>query len=112
MNISERLKQEAGFSRDSLYQKTYINDSNIRTAFYMSFIVIALEVWMVIRYIVQRPGLSFIEYFDGETNYIILLLASLIIASFSLEYTREFETYSMGRILSVSVIIIDVIMIA
>lgn len=111
-NFTERIKQEAGFSRDSLYQKTYINDSNIRTAFYMSFIVIALEVWMVIRYVIQRPGLSFLEYFDGETNYLILLMASLIVAFFALEYTREFESFSAGRILAVTVIIIDVIMTA
>ena len=110
MTFSERIKQAVGFSKDSLYQKTYINDSNIRTAFYMSFIVLALELWMIIRYVLQRPGLTFLEYFDGEMNYIILFLASLIITSFSLEYTREYETYTAGRIISVAVIVLDVIM--
>ncbi|MBQ9332962.1 MAG: bifunctional diguanylate cyclase/phosphodiesterase [Lachnospiraceae bacterium] len=112
MTFPDWIKRQMGFEENTQYQKRYINDSNIRTAFYMSFIVLALELWMIIRYVQQRPGRTFLEYFDGETNYLILFLASLIIASFSFEYTREYETYTLGRIISVSVIALDVIMTA
>lgn len=112
MNFLDWIKRQTGFEENTQYQKRYINDSNIRTAFYMSFIVLALELWMIIRYIQQRPGRTFLEYFDGETNYLILFFASVIIASFSLEYTREYETYTLGRIISVSIIVLDVIMTA
>ncbi len=112
MNFPDWIKRQTGFEENTQYQKRYINDSNIRTAFYMSFIVLALELWMIIRYVQQRPGHTFLEYFDGETNYLILFLASLIIASFSFEYTREYETYTLGRIISVAVIVLDVIMTA
>lgn len=110
MSVGDWIRKQTGLNKNTLYQRQYINDSNIRTAFYMSFIVLSLELWMMIRYVVQRPGLTFLEYFDGEMNYIILFLSSLIIASFALEYTREYETYTIGRVVSLSVILLDVIM--
>ena len=77
------LTEELGFKRHTGYLHRYLNETNIRTAVYMSFIVQILELWMIIRYVQKRPGLSFSEYFDGETNYLIFFCSALKITAVS-----------------------------
>ncbi len=38
-----------GFRRNDKYVSKYLNDANIRSSIYMSFIVISIEIWMIIR---------------------------------------------------------------
>ena len=108
----EWLKKELGFVKITPYEKRYINDANIHTALYMSFIVVALELWMLLRYIQQRPGLTALEYFDGETNYLILLSAGLLLFFFAVRYIREIEEFLPGKIIGLGVVLLDIIMIS
>ena len=105
------LTEELGFKRHTGYLHRYLNETNIRTAVYMSFIVQILELWMIIRYVLKRPGLSFSEYFDGETNYLIFFCSALILFVFSVRYIGYFKSRTFGRILAVAVLILDLVMI-
>ncbi|MBR1914577.1 MAG: hypothetical protein IJ827_07120 [Lachnospiraceae bacterium] len=102
---------ELGFGRNTKYQKQYLNETNIRTAVYMSFIVMILEVWMIIRYVQQRPGRTFLEYYDGESNYLILFSSALIIFAFAPRYTKGGTVTNLCRLTASLVIFNDIIMI-
>ena len=52
-----------GIRKQSKYVKNYLNEANMRSAIFMSFVIFVLEVWLVIRqtrkYIIptmQDPG--------------------------------------------------------
>jgi diguanylate cyclase (GGDEF)-like protein len=111
MNFFKWVIRELGFTKNSQYQNKYINETNIRTAVYMSFIVMTLELWMIIRYVLQRPGKTFLEYFDGETNYLIFFSAALILFSFAFAYTRDLAATTAQRIIATGVLVLDVAMI-
>ena len=49
MKLLSFLKSLFGFKKNSKYVKSYLNDSNIKSSIYMSFIVIVLEIWMIFR---------------------------------------------------------------
>lgn len=110
MGFLKWVKEELGFNKNSKYQRTYINETNIKTAVYMSFIVMVLELWMIIRYVQKRPGLTFPEYFDGETNYLIFFSAGLILFLFSFEYTWHIKGSMAGIIVSGAVLALDAAM--
>ena len=80
------IRTELGLYRNSKYETQYLNETNIRTAIYMSIVVISLEIWMLIRYVDKRPGLTFLEYFDGWTNYLILLSSAAISLTFAIRF--------------------------
>ena len=111
MSFARWLIRELGFTKNTGYQNKYINETNIRTAVYMSFIVMVLELWMMIRYVQQRPGRTFTEYFDGETNYLILFSAALILFTFAFRYTKSLAEARMIRIVPMAVLALDVVMI-
>ncbi|MCR5596479.1 MAG: bifunctional diguanylate cyclase/phosphodiesterase [Lachnospiraceae bacterium] len=106
--VLEWLKKELGFIKVSPYEKRYINTANIHTAIYMSFIGIVMELWMIIRYVHQRPGKTFFEYFDGETNYLIFFSASLLLLVFSVRYIRELGKFNAGKIIAIVIILMDI----
>lgn len=49
MKVLTFLKRMFGFKKNTKYVKTYLNDANIKSSIYMSFIVIVLEIWMIFR---------------------------------------------------------------
>ena len=112
MTFFRWVKKQLGFTNITPYEKRYINDANIHTALYMSFIVVALEIWMIMRYIQQRPGLTALEYFDGETNYLILGSAGVMLFVFAVRYIREMEECLPGKIVSLAVVLLDIVMIS
>ena len=99
-----------GFNKNSAYQKKYLNETNIRTAAYMAFVVLILELWMIIRYVHKRPGRTFLEYFDGETNYLILFSAALVIIIFSLRYTDYIKSRTLAIVTHSAVLALDLAM--
>ena len=103
--------EEIGFNKNSRYQRQYLNETNIRTAVYMSFIVMILEIWMIIRYVQQRPGRTFLEYFDGESNYLILFSSALILFTFALRYTKGGTFTNLCRLIASLVMLLDIVMI-
>lgn len=46
-----------GLNRNSKYTYNYLNEANLRSAIYMGFVMAGLEVWMIIRSLVQKGGL-------------------------------------------------------
>lgn len=112
MSFLKWVKEELGFNRITRYQRCYLNETNIKTGVYMSFMVMILEIWMMIRYIYKRPGLSFVEYFDGESNYLIFFSAALILLIFSLRYTNRIKNRLEGMIAAAAVMALDAMMIA
>ena len=43
------FKNLLGFKHNSKYVKSYLNDANIKSSIYMSFIVLVIETWMILR---------------------------------------------------------------
>ena len=108
MRFLRWAKEELGFNRNTRYQQCYLNETNIKSGIYMSFIVVLLEAWMIWRYVHKRPGLSFTEYFDGETNYLILFSAAIVLLIFSLRYGGYVKNRVVGPVIALSVIILDI----
>ena len=52
------IRDLLGFRINSHYIKNYINDANIKSSIYMSFIVVVLEIWMIFRQLFEYiiPG--------------------------------------------------------
>ncbi|MBQ7583315.1 MAG: bifunctional diguanylate cyclase/phosphodiesterase [Lachnospiraceae bacterium] len=111
MSFLKWIKEEMGFNRNTGYQRCYLNETNIKTGAYMSFIVMILEFWMIIRYVDKRPGMTFTEYFDGETNYLIFFSAALVLFIFSFRYTGYIKNRMAGIIASAAVLALDTVMI-
>ena len=97
MKLLGWIRRELGLHRHTKYETQYINETNIRTAIYMAVVVIALEIWMLIRYVDKRPGLTFMQYFDGWTNYLILLSSAWIILTFAISFKYKEKGKKQGR---------------
>ncbi|MCR5774572.1 MAG: EAL domain-containing protein [Lachnospiraceae bacterium] len=110
MDLLKKALSNMGVCKHSAYKKRYLNETNIRMAIYMSFIVLVLEFWMLVRYVYKRPGRTFIEYFDGETNYLIFFSAALVLMVFALRYTEKITRELPGKIVSVLVLALDISM--
>ena len=111
MNFIKWIRYELGLYKNTDYEKQYLYETNFKTAIYMTFIIICLEIWMIIRYINKRPGRTFLEYFDGETNYLILLSASLIILLFATRYLHDYKRFITGILTSLIILALDISMI-
>ena len=48
-----KAREILGLKHNSQYVKDYLNEANIRSSLYMSAVIIILEAWMIIRYIVE-----------------------------------------------------------
>lgn len=90
--IGERLSQWLGFYKVSPYVAKFHRDANVRSATYMSLIIVALEIWMLIRYTVKYviPGMceTFGEYWHYTHSYWIMLAVSIAIFIFSILYEK------------------------
>ena len=49
MKVLSFLKNFFGFKKNSKYVKNYLNEANMRSSIFMSFIIIVLEIWLIIR---------------------------------------------------------------
>lgn len=93
-----------GFRRNSKYVRTYLNDANIKSSIYMSFIIIVLEIWMIIRqlneYIVpnwstpEKYGYaSSTALFFGMTSlYYLFIMCSVAMMVFGIIHLRKKES--------------------
>jgi len=91
------IRRELGLFRHTPFERKYMNDTNIRTSIYMSVVILALETWMMIRYVHERPGRSFWEYLDGETNYLILFTSGLVVLSFALSHLHNTNRNTLNK---------------
>ena len=90
-----------GFRRNSKYVRTYLNDVNIKSSIYMSFIVMVLELWMIIRQIrkyiaplwntYEEAGLTsrFDLIFTYTSLYFLFIMCALAMFMFALFYVKR-----------------------
>ncbi len=85
-----------GFKRNSKYVKNYINEVNVRTSIYMSVIVFALEVWMIIRslgkYVIPaiNNGTNWFDaIFNNTSLYFLFMFVALAMMFFSIFYLKD-----------------------
>ncbi|MBR6071440.1 MAG: EAL domain-containing protein [Acholeplasmatales bacterium] len=91
-----------GFRKNSKYIKSYLNDANIKSSIYMSFIVIILEIWMIIRnlnkYVVPSWDSGTTSNFDllfAYTGlYILFIVCSAAVLVFAITYLKNEYTKS------------------
>ena len=85
-----------GFRKNSKYVKSYLNEANMRSAVYMSSIIIILEIWLVIRqtnkYVIDRwsnPAYSYGPFqviFQFTSSYFLLMFFGVTMLLYSLLY--------------------------
>ena len=87
------LREIFGFKHNSKYVTRYMNESNLRTALFMSLVIIAIEIWMVFRqtnkYIIPNwnNGMSHFDLiFAYTSNFWLLLAVSLTTFGFCLSF--------------------------
>ncbi len=85
-----------GLRKSKPYERTYLNNANIRMSLYMSLVIVIIEIWMIIRstakYVV--PGLnqpnnttSFFELFFMNTSlFWLFLFAAIAMLAVSINY--------------------------
>ena len=85
-----------GFRKNSKYVKGYLNEANMRSAVYMSSIIVILEIWLVIRqtnkYIIDRWSNPAYQYgpfqviFQFTSSYWLLMCFGATMLLYSLLY--------------------------
>ena len=84
------LKRAFGAEKLTKYESDYLHDTNMRTSIYMSSVVVVLEIWMIIRFIVKYSiprGYSLAESMSGMKHFFILLGTGLFLLIFAVYYT-------------------------
>ena len=85
-----------GFKKNSTYVKKYLNDANVRSCIYMSFVIIVLELWMFFRsynkYIIPalKNGANWFDtVFSYTSLFCLFMLAGFAMLFFSIFYVIE-----------------------
>ena len=99
----KKLRHRLGFEPLSPYVKGYFRMANMQSATYMSFIVAALEVWMIVSLFIEmytgERARSAIWFAQHLTSYILLLAASLFLFFHSWKYVHnKTSNYKRGSV--------------
>ena len=96
------LRDMLGFRKNTKYVRTYLNDVNVKSSIYMSFIIVAIEIWMIFRQIFKyiTPNWDSYEGFSGKFNliftytslYYLFIMCSVAMFMFSLFYVKKINT--------------------
>lgn len=94
-----------GFRRNDKYVSKYLNDANIRSSIYMSFIVISIEIWMIFRqfnkYIIPgwdkyasaggnlTLGYRLETIFNNTSFYLLFIMCSLALFVYAITYINK-----------------------
>ena len=84
------IRRLLGFEKTTRYERDYLYDMSLRTAIYMSTIVIGLEIWMIIRFIVKYSiprQYTLLQSIESMRSYFILLVTGLIMFFYAINYT-------------------------
>ena len=109
-----------GFRRNSKYVNHYLNDANIKSSIYMTFIIIAIEIWMIIRNINKyvapnwnnpanlKCSSNFDMLFTFIGLYILFIVCSLAVLIFAITYQikRDSKASFITNIVSGSICIL------
>ena len=96
-----------GLKKNSGYVKNYLNEANMRSGIFMSFVIFVLEGWLVIRqtdkYIIPSVK-TLIEFnqanfqsvfqviFQNTSNFFLLMFFGVAMFVYSLQYTSKKQT--------------------
>lgn len=92
-----------GFKKNDKYVTKYLNDANIKSSIYMSFIIVAIEIWMIIRqivsYVAPEKYWANPEYdgffgkidllFKNTSLYLLFIMGSVAVFVFAITYLRS-----------------------
>ena len=91
-----------GFSKNSRYVKTYLNDANMRSGIFMSSVIVVLEIWLVIRQTNKyvMPALdggaeTFNTIFSYLWTYFLLLSYGAAMFVYCLQYIKRGKSILM-----------------
>ncbi|MCR5491313.1 MAG: bifunctional diguanylate cyclase/phosphodiesterase [Bacilli bacterium] len=91
-----RLVHAVGFDKKSAYVRKHMNEENVRSGFYMGIVVVALEIWMLFRQILEKlperykPEHTWLWNFFRNTSYFwLLLFVGMAMAVFCFTYHRK-----------------------
>ncbi|MCR5741347.1 MAG: bifunctional diguanylate cyclase/phosphodiesterase [Gammaproteobacteria bacterium] len=86
----------SGFTKKSKYVKKYLRESNIRMAVYMALVIVAIEIWMIVRSLIKNviPGFDgtypfMLFLFYNTSYYWLLLLTSISMMVYGITYSRK-----------------------
>ena len=107
----EFIRDFFGFRKNSNYVKNYIIDANVKSSIYMAFVIIALEIWMIIRNVGKyvsplwsNYGTSFTSNFDLLFTYIglyiLFIVCSIAVLIFAITYMKHRQD-KVGFILNI-----------
>ncbi|MCR5626719.1 MAG: GGDEF domain-containing phosphodiesterase [Lachnospiraceae bacterium] len=89
------LENMLGFYKDSKYVSDYKREANVRSSMYMSIVLIIIEVWMIIRYIVKymiimpdKYEITVSSFFQYTGSYWVLLIIGLIMFVYGLLFMK------------------------
>ena len=100
-NVWNFVRDILGFRRNSKYVRKYLNDVNIKSSIYMSFIIFAIEIWMIFRQINKYISPSWDTYeslgftsrfdlfFSYTSLYFLFIVCSLAMFLFALFYIKH-----------------------
>ena len=104
-----------GLRKNSKYVKGYLNEANMRSAVFMSFVIFVLEVWLIIRqtqkYIIptltnpENTASAFQVIFQNTSNFILLISLGLAMFIYSLQYLNKKRTLTKMIVPIVSAVI-------
>lgn len=85
-----------GLRKNSKYVSNYINEANIRSSIYMAFIVIALEIWMIIRninkYVIPNWSDSTAKFdllFSSTGKFMLFIMCSAAVLFFAISFYKD-----------------------
>jgi len=99
--VIDFFKNLLGFKINSRYVKSYLNDANIKSCIYMSFIILVIETWMILRrfylvkYIPNHWDLysdKFELLFRYTGQYMLFSVCAAAVFIFSLFHVRKNNT--------------------
>ena len=103
----KNIKRRLGLEPHSPYVKNYFRMANMQSATYMSFIVSALEVWMIVSLFVEmytdKHARSASWFAQHLTSYVLLLAVSIFLFIHAFRYTHaKSHDYRLGTVALVS----------
>ena len=111
--IRERIKRFFGIEKYSSYVSNYFENTNIRSSLYVSSVVIAIELWMIISLLIRqlfeatkRPVPWLVSHI---VSYTILMLSALGLLVYSICYLKKkTKNRRLGQILRVIFSIVSI----
>ena len=90
-----------GLKKNSKYVKGYLNEANMRSGIFMSFVIFVLEIWLVIRqadkYVIPKisGGMNWFEaVFKYTSLYFVMMFFGAAMFMYSLQYLNNRKSKS------------------